>query len=75
MFITLQLIANITVVVSNFIGLVLITKKERSGFLVFFIAEVSLAYLGAISLNYGLIALAIVYIIMNIYGYIEWGKE
>jgi nicotinamide riboside transporter PnuC len=66
---------NIILVISAVIGMYLLAKRNRLGFLVFFITEICYFILGHYTQQYGLIATAGVYLSMNIYSYLEWGKK
>lgn len=69
-----MLFLNILLVVTALIGAFLIAKKQKAGFLVYFITELCYAALGYTTEQYGLIAIAGVYLTMNMYSYVQWSK-
>jgi len=72
---TLLLISNIMVVIGAIVGMYLVSEKNKWGFVVFLLAEVSIAYIGVVTKNYGLLVVAGSYIFMNIYSYLKWRKQ
>lgn len=52
----------------------LIAHKRREGFVVFLAVEFSMFYIGMATHNYGLCIAAGLYLVMNVYSWIKWGK-
>ncbi len=75
MYDTLALVSNILVIIGSVIGMYLLSEKDKLGFVIFTFAEISILYLGLVTQNYGLAITGLLYILMNIYGYIKWEKE
>ncbi len=69
------LLANITLFISALIGMWFISEQNKLGFIVFLITEVSLAYIGWATKNYGCIATSILYFCMNVYSYTKWSRR
>tara|TARA_R110000868_G_scaffold55347_7_gene172043 strand:- start:221 stop:457 length:237 start_codon:yes stop_codon:yes gene_type:complete len=69
------LIANIAVFFSALIGMLCIANKNKWGFVIFILAELSLAYIGYSTKSYGLIFTAGMYACMNVYSWIKWTNE
>jgi len=65
-------VVNIAVSVGSFVGMVCIANKIKSGFIVFFFVDLGLSYIGYISGQYGVIAMAVLYFLANCYAYYKW---
>lgn len=70
-----MLILNIISFIGAFAGILCLAHKKSIGFLIFtVVVEPCVGTIGYVSGNYGLTASAIMYIIVNIYGYKKWRK-
>jgi hypothetical protein len=67
--------ANILLVASAVIGMFCIAHKKRVGFVIFFLVELCMAYIGEKTGNHGLTTAAGIYLAMNIYSWLKWGQE
>lgn len=72
---TLNLLANIVMVLGSITGMYYIAHRKKVGFVIFLFTEIALAFLGYTSHNHGLIITALVYLLMNIYSYQTWRKH
>lgn len=64
--------ANILMVVSAVCGMILIAHKNRKGFVVYIITEITFVYIGWASDNYGLCIAGVLYFLINVYSFIKW---
>ncbi len=71
---TILTLANIIIFITAFVGMLLVAHKSKWGFIVFFLVELSMAYIGAVTGNYGLVITALMYFCMNIYSFIKWSR-
>ena len=65
---------DITGLIFGVIGAILLGKKNRLGFLGFIVGSLAHGILGAMTSNYGLMFTCIIFILIDIYYYIKWGK-
>jgi len=72
---TVMLIMNILLVVAAVSGMYFIAHQRKVGFIIFTVVEVSMAYIGWATRNYGLVIAPIFYFCMNVYSYIQWSKR
>ena len=70
---TLQL-ANIIYPIFAVLGMLLLAHRKQSAFIILTIVDVLLFYIGYNSGQQGISTMAIMYLIMNAYGYKQWGK-
>lgn len=68
------IIANIILVISALIGMYCISNYDKRGFIVFFIVEMSMGYIGIKTGNYGLTVAAVLYLVMNVISYFKWQR-
>jgi len=66
------LFTNILLVVSALIGMYCIAHQRKVGFVIFTLVEFSMFYIGWATGNYGLCIAASLYLVMNIYSYMQW---
>jgi hypothetical protein len=66
--------ANILYPIFAVSAMMLLTNRDRRGFLVFLIVEVLMLYIGILSEQWGIAGMAILYAILNIHGYLKWRK-
>ena len=71
---TLLTLANIVIFFSALTGMLLIAHKNKLGFVVFLLVEISMGYIGMATASYGLVVTAIMYAVMNVYSYIKWTR-
>ncbi len=72
---TTLVILNLAIVPLCILGMYLIAHKNKLGFVVFFAVEVSFAYIGYCTSQYGIMATSVAYFLMNIYSYKQWNKH
>lgn len=68
-------IANCTYPVLAMIGMILLAHRKKSAFVVFLFVEILMFYIGAISGQWGIAVMAVMYFITNIYSYCKWAQE
>lgn len=68
-------IINILVALGAFTGIMLLAHKQKLGFIVFFMVELCMFYIGYMSAQYGVLAMSIIYFFSNIYAYWQWTKD
>lgn len=71
---SLLIIANVVLVVSAVIGMVMIAHYRKEGFIVFLLVETSMGYIGLATGNLGLTMAAGIYLVCNVYSYCKWSK-
>lgn len=69
------IIMNIIAVISSLVGVLLLAHKVKWGFAIYFVTEISMAYIGWATHQYGLIIMSCVYFSANVYAYTKWHKE
>lgn len=68
-------IANILAAIGAFCGIMLLAHRKKLGFVVFFGVEVCMFYIGVMSMQYGVLAMSIIYFFSNIYAYCQWSRS
>lgn len=68
------LLANIVLVISALTGMYCISNYDKRGFIIFFVVELSMGYIGIKTGNYGLTVAAVLYLVMNVVSYIKWQR-
>jgi nicotinamide riboside transporter PnuC len=69
-----SIIINIVAAVGSLIGILCLAHKIKTGFIVFFIVELCMFYIGMDTKQYGVVAMSIIYFFSNIYAYYQWSK-
>ena len=68
-------VVNILIPLLSLIGILCLAHKYKTGFVIFLVVEFCMMYIGYTSMQYGIIAQAIVYFFSNIYAYWQWSRE
>lgn len=68
-------IINVLYVIAAFSGMLLVAHKKSIGFLVFLVAEMCMLCVGIHSEQYGMVTMALVYFVTNIWAYRKWEKS
>lgn len=71
---TLLEAVNIIYTICGFIGIMLLAHKNKMGFVVFFVVEVCMGYIGYKTQQQGLVVMAVVYFLSNMYALYRWRK-
>lgn len=71
---TLLTWANILYPIIACVAMFLMAHKCKSAFLVFLVVEVLMIYIGIKSDQTGIITMALIYFVLNIYSYVQWSK-
>lgn len=71
----MEIFVNIITMITAPLATLLLAYKRKEGFLVFVIVEVCYVYIGVNTGQFGIIGVAILYFIMNCYGYYKWVKD
>lgn len=66
--------ANVVYPILALTAMYLLAHKMKSAFIIFLFVEILMAYIGIVSEQYGILAMALMYFFMNIYSYIKWSK-
>lgn len=70
-----DIMVNIVVFLAAFSATMLIAHKNKWGFACFVIVEVCYTYLGLKTGQYGIVAIAIMYFCVNLYGLYKWSSD
>ncbi len=71
---TINLFMNILATVAALTGSLLLAHKNRLGFLVFFLDDFALGFLGAQTSQWGVTVTATIFALTNAYAYYKWRK-
>ena len=71
---TILFIINIISVILCTLGALCIAHKSKAGFVIYFGVELCMMYIGYSTQQYGLIVMAVIYFVMNIYSYLKWSR-
>jgi len=71
----LLLVVNILVAICSVLGILLLAHKKKSGFIIFFIVEACMFYIGLETKQYGILSMSVTYFFSNIYAYYCWSKD
>lgn len=55
-------------------AMILLAHKIKAAFLIFIFVEMMMVYIGIVSHQFGIIAMAIIYFFTNIYAYWQWSR-
>lgn len=61
--------------VLGLVGAILLTKKQKFGFIIFSVFNLLWFSLGIYRNEYGMAFLMMAYLVVNLYGYVKWARE
>jgi nicotinamide riboside transporter PnuC len=69
------LLLNIMFPILAVIGMYLLSKKNKNGFIVFLLMDAGMIYISLLYAQYGMTLTALLYVVMQSYAYYKWSED
>lgn len=72
---SLMVILNILCPILAVLGMYLMGKQNKIGFVVFIVVDLSSIYISILTEQYGILLMGVLYVITEVYAYYKWHKK